>query len=84
MFTVVDSPDVKEERKKNADVLMLTEMRQGVSENVKVDRHCSLGKLLRVTAYIQRIIENLECYRTGMKPKRGIFPLEEKERAERN
>ncbi|XP_065052932.1 uncharacterized protein LOC135682125 [Rhopilema esculentum] len=36
VFTLEDSPDVKEERKKNANVLMLTDMRQGVSEVVKV------------------------------------------------
>eukprot|EP00795_Rhopilema_esculentum_P014904 gene14904-biopygen4596 len=37
VFTLEDSPDVKEERKKNAKVLMLTDMRQGVSEVVKED-----------------------------------------------
>ena len=83
VFTLEDSPDVKEERKKNANVLMLTEMRQGVSEVVKVDRHRSLGKLLRVTAFVQRFIEILRCHRTGSKPKKGPLTVEEIERAER-
>eukprot|EP00794_Sanderia_malayensis_P007346 gene7346-biopygen5937 len=55
----------------------------GVSEVVKIDRHSTLSKLLRVTAYVQRFIANLRELKAGRRPKLGALEVEEMERAER-
>eukprot|EP00794_Sanderia_malayensis_P017910 gene17910-biopygen12898 len=78
-----DTSVVMSERKKNANVLVTFSSKAGVSEVVKIDRHSTLSKLLRVTAYVQRFIANLRELKAGRRPKLGALEVEEMERAER-
>eukprot|EP00794_Sanderia_malayensis_P006135 gene6135-biopygen5084 len=78
-----DTSVVMSERKKNANVLVTLGSKAGVSEVVKIDRHSTLSKLLRVTAYVQRFIANLRELKAGRRPKLGALEVEEMERAER-
>ena len=56
-----DTADIETERRKNATLMLTTNtVREGVSSIVEIDRHGTLGKLLRVTAYVLRFINNLK------------------------
>ncbi len=51
---------MKEERKKAVTVMVTTEGQNGISRIIDINRYSSLRKLLRVTAYVKRFIENLK------------------------
>ena len=82
-FLLEDSTDVGSERRKNATVLVNTEESLGVKNIIEIERHHNLAKLLRVTGYVQRFIENLKCSRAGSEMRVGPLSVEEIERAER-
>ena len=78
-----DNNVVMSEIKKNANVLMALGSKIGVSEIVSIYRYSTLSKLLRVTAYVQRFLENMRELKAGRRPKLGALEVEEIERAER-
>ena len=83
-FLVEESTDVGSERRKNVPVLVSVEKEwKGVSTVVNVERYSTLIKLLRVTAYVQRFIRNLQCIRGGRQVNVGPLSVQEIETAEK-
>ena len=78
-----DSTDVGSERRKNATVLVNTEESLGVNNIIQIERHHNLAKLLSVTGYVQRFIEDLKRSRAGREMRVGPLSIEEIERTER-
>ena len=79
-----DSPDVSSEKKKSAQVMLITEKEEEkVSNVVNLERHGSLARLLRVTAYVMRFVSNLKKKREGMQVNVKRLSVEEIETAER-
>ena len=82
-FLVEESTDVGNERRKNVPVLVSVEKEwKGVSTVVNVERYGTLMKLLRVTAYVQRFIRNLQCIRGGRQVNLEPLSVQEIEIAE--
>ena len=52
--------EVKEERKREVVLMTTVEEPLLLSQVIDIERFSTLGKLLRVTAYIQRFINNLK------------------------
>ena len=79
----VDSADIEVERRKNATSLFTTNTdRVGVCSIVDVERHGTLGKLLRVTAFVLRFINNLRGRSMNKVLNIGNLSTEEIEAAE--
>ena len=79
----VDSADIEVERRKNATSLFTTNTdRVGVGSIVDVERHGTLGKLLRVTAFVLRFINNLRGRSMNKVLNIGNLSTEEIEAAE--
>eukprot|EP00112_Aurelia_sp_Birch-Aquarium-sp1_P002538 Seg128.14 transcript_id=Seg128.14/GoldUCD/mRNA.D3Y31 product="hypothetical protein" protein_id=Seg128.14/GoldUCD/D3Y31 len=79
-----DSPDVSNEKKKSAQVMLITKKdEKRMSNVVKLERHGSLARLLRVTAYVMRFVRNLKKKREGMQVNVIRLSAEEIEAGER-
>ena len=79
-----DSPDVSSEKRKSAQVMLITKNEEKkVSNVVNLERHGSLARLLRVTAYVMRFVSNLKKKRDGMQRNVRRLSVEEIEIAER-
>ena len=79
-----DSPDVSNEKKKSAQVMLTTKKEEKrVSNVVSLERHGSLVRLLRVTAYVLRFVRNLKKKREGMQVNVRRLSVVEIEKAER-
>ena len=85
-----DSTDIKKERKKMCVLSVVTEKSEKLSNAVNVERFSSLNKLLRVTAWVRRFVNNLKqktekkALKKGRKEVRlGKISVEEIEEAER-
>ena len=83
--TLEDSPDVSDEKRKSAQVMLVTkrEEEKRVNNVVKLERHGSLARLLRVTAYVMRFVRNLKNKREGIQADVTRLSVEEIEAAER-
>ncbi|XP_065063348.1 uncharacterized protein LOC135689914 [Rhopilema esculentum] len=83
-FTLEDSPEIMEEKRKTVNVTAVIEQnRLSVTEIIEVDKFSSLKKLLRVTARVIRFVTNLRSAREGKILKLGELDSEEVSRAER-
>ena len=58
-----EPPEVKEERKKVNVLTVLEQPKQGISQIIDINRFSKLNKLLRVTSYVNRFIDNLKARR---------------------
>ena len=81
-FPLEISDDVREESKKTAAVMTVTKEKSGVHSVIEIERYSSLRKLLRVTAYVKRFIENMERKRVGVEMKFGRIEVDEIRQAE--
>ena len=78
-----DTAEVGEERKKSAAVMLVTEREvKGVSTAIHISKYGSSAKLLRVTAYALRFIENLKRKKVNVMLKAGRLSVGELEAAE--
>ena len=59
-FAVEDSAEVKTERKKAHVLTVVTEEITKIGNVIDIERFSSLGKLLRVTAWVKRFVTNLK------------------------
>ncbi|XP_065062455.1 uncharacterized protein LOC135689235, partial [Rhopilema esculentum] len=83
-FTLEDSPEIMEEKRKTVNVTAVIEQnRLSVTEIIEVDKFSFLKKLLRVTARVIRFVTNLRSAREGKILKLGELDSEEVSRAER-
>ena len=79
-----DSTEIKEERKRMPIVLsVVTEKVRTLSNVVNVERFNSLTKLLRVTAWVKRFVNNLKHKKEKRKLEKGNLAVEEIIGAER-
>ena len=79
-----DSTEIKEERKRTPIVLsVVTEKVRTLSNVVNVERFNSLTKLLRVTAWVKRFVNNLKHKKEKRKLEKGNLAVEEIIGAER-
>ena len=74
--------EVKVERKKEVVLMATVEEPMLISQVVDINRYCTLGKLLRVTAYVQRFISNLKNKLAKNEVNVGRLSLDEIEKAE--
>ena len=81
-FPLEISDDVREESKKTAAVMTVTKEKSGVHSVIEIERYSSLRKLLRVTAYVKRFIENMKRKRVGVEMKVGRIEVDEIRQAE--
>ena len=60
-FPLTESVEVKEEMKKAAVLIATTSMESvdTIGQAIDIERFSSLGKLLRVSAYVKRFVSNL-------------------------
>ena len=81
-----DSNEVCEERRKvNVLIASIAEKESaGVSKVIDINRFSKLGKLLRVTAYVKRFIENLKKKKAGNDLNVGKVCVEELRSAEKD
>ena len=73
---------MREERKKTAAVMTVTREKSGVHSIIEIERYSSLRKLLRVTAYVKRFIENIKRKKAGVEMKVGRIEVDEIRKAE--
>ena len=64
-FNIDESSEVSEERKQTVLATTVITERKGISQIIDIDRYSSYGKLLRVTAFTQRFVSNLQRKRNG-------------------
>ena len=81
-FPLEISDDVREESKKTAAAMIMTKEKSGVHSVIEIERYSSLRKLLRVTAYVKRFIENMKRKRVGVEMKVGRIEVDEIRQAE--
>lgn len=74
---------VNEMKRVNVMVAIAKEPTEGVRNVIDIDRFSNLGKLLRVTAYVRRFIENLKLKKERKELKSGKVSVEEIEKVER-
>ena len=80
---VTDSDEVKEERKKTNVLSVVTEKQARLSQSITVNDFSSLKKLLKVTAWVKRFIENLKLKKEGKEINVGLLSVNEIEGAEK-
>ena len=78
-----NSTEIASERKRVNVMVAAAKEPKGVSSVIDIDRFSNLGKLLRVTAYVKRFIENIKLKKEGKELKTGNMSVEELEKAER-
>ena len=76
------SEEVKSERKRLNVMVAIAKGPRGVSNIIDISRFSNLGKLLRVTTFVLRFIENLKCKRQGRQLVTRRIKVEEIEAAE--
>ena len=81
-FSLEDSTEVKEERKKASVMLNVAQRSKQISEVIDLNRFSTLSKLLRVTAYVQRFLGNLRLKREKRELCLGELTAEELKNAE--
>ena len=80
---LVEEPiEAKEERKKEVVVMTVVEEPIGIEEVIEINRYSKLGKLLRVTAYVQRFISNLKNRLAKKEVNVGRLEVDDIEKAE--
>ena len=82
-FVLEDSVEVKTERKKAFVFTVVTDEAAKIGNVIDIERFSSLGKLLRVTAWVKRFITNLKQKREKRELRRGGLEAREIETAER-
>ena len=60
-----DSEEVKSEKKKVNVMVAVTETPIGVSQVIDINKYSTLRKLLRITAWVKRFVENLKAKKEG-------------------
>ena len=80
---IEDSEDVGSERKKDTISLIVTKSDLEVRHVINIDKFSSFNKLLRVTAYVRRFIENMRRKREKRELLKGKVSVEELREAER-
>ena len=80
---VTDSDEVKEERKKTNVLSVVTERQARLSQSIIVNDFSSLKKLLRVTDWVKRFIENLKLKKEGKEINVGLLSVSDIESAEK-
>ena len=60
-----DSEEVKSEKKKVNVMVAMTETPIGVSQVIDINKYSTLRKLLRITAWVKRFVENLKAKKEG-------------------
>ena len=78
-----DSKEIKEERKKMCVLSVVTEKSEKLSNVMDVERFNSLNKLLRVTAWVRRFVNNLKLKKEKRELKKGSLEVEEIKEAEK-
>ena len=78
-----DSTEIKEERKKICVLSVVTEKSEKLNNVVNVERFNSLDKLLRVTAWVKRFVNNLKHKKEKRELKKGSLEVEEIKEIER-
>ena len=78
-----DSEDVSGERKRMQVMMVISNEKKGVSEVIDINRFSNLEKLLRVTAYARRFVENTKRRKEGKDLRTGKLSVEEIEKAEK-
>ena len=81
-FSLEDSTEVKEERKKASVMLNVAQQSKQISEVIDLNRFSTLSKLLIVTAYVQRFLGNLRLKRERRELCLGELTAEELKNAE--
>ncbi|XP_065052637.1 uncharacterized protein LOC135681915, partial [Rhopilema esculentum] len=80
---LVEEPiEAKEERKKEVVVMTVVEEPIGIEEVIEINKYSKLGKLLRVTAYVQRFISNLKNRLAKKEVNVGRLEVDDIEKAE--
>ena len=82
-LTLEDSAEIKDERKKALMLTVVAECCENVSNVVDIERFNSLERLLRVTAWVRRFIDNLKKKREKRDLKKGSLEVHEIENAEK-
>ena len=60
-----DSEEVKSEKKKVNVLIAVTETPTGVSQMIDINKYSTLRKLLRVTTWVKRFVDNLKARKEG-------------------
>ena len=81
-FSLEDSTEVREERKKASVMLNVVQRNKQIGEFIDLNRFSTLSALLRVTAYVQRFIGNLRLRRERRELCLGELTAEELRSAE--
>jgi len=64
-LTLEDSEEVKSEKKKVNVMVAVAETPTGVSQVIDINKYSTLRKLLRVTAWVKRFVDNLKARKEG-------------------
>ncbi len=81
---IQDTEEVGEERKKSASVMLVNEREvEAISKVVDLSKYGTLAKLLRVTAYVLRFVQNLKSKKVNGELKTGLLSVRELEAAEK-
>ena len=81
-MVLMESEDVKQEEKKSSTLSVVVEKQPRLREIIDLSRFSSLGKLLRVTVWVKRFVDNLKCRREGQDLELEPISIDEIERAE--
>ena len=79
---VGESMEMSEERKKDVTVMTVSEEPIGLSQVMNLNRYSTLRKILRITAYVCRFINNLKKKLANEEIKFGKVEVEKTEKAE--
>ena len=78
-----ETPQSNEEMKKVTVVVAGVTRKQGVTDAIDINKFSTLGRLLRVTAWVKRFLYNLQSTRRGVQRRAGMLQREEVYEAER-